>query len=308
MPDSSTDGSSTDGSSTDKALPSGLGALESVTVTTVDGAALALKVLANHDPAAPVVLILPAMSVRAKYYLPLVEALHAAGLSAACLDLRAQGDSRPKLGEGPDFGYRELIEVDLSAVAEAISQRFPQAPVHLFGHSLGGQLALLFAAAEPDRVASVTTIGTGSVYWRSFEPKRRVGTLFTTQWVGLVSRFRGRWPGGGGIGPMAGGVMTDWARHSRTGWYRPRGRTRDYDQLLSALPRPVLVISLDRDPLGPEPTVSFLCGRMTSAELTRWHIDKSSGMTHIGHASWVKDSDVVGPAVAEWITKGKLPA
>ncbi|MFF2084436.1 alpha/beta fold hydrolase [Nocardia sp. NPDC058176] len=284
-----------------------LAGLETSTVTTADGAALALRLLPHSDPAAPVVLVLPAMAIKAKYYLPLLTALHAAGLTAAVVDLRAQGDSTPALGEGPGFGYRALIETDLPAVTAELAQRFPQAPLHLFGHSLGGQLALLFAAAEPDRVASVTTIGTGSVYWRSFEPSRRLEVLAQGLWVGVVTRLRGRWPGGSGIGPMTAGVMADWARHLRTGHYRPSGSTRDYDRLLGELALPVLVISLDGDPLGPQSTVRFLCRRIAVAKPVRWHIDRSSGMTHIGHASWVKDSDKVAPAVAAWVIDGRAP-
>lgn len=79
-------------------------------------------------------LILPAMAAKARFYLPLVNALHAAGLCAAAVDLRAQGENTPTLGKGPDFGYRELIEVDLPAVVDALSERLP---LHLFGHSLG---------------------------------------------------------------------------------------------------------------------------------------------------------------------------
>ncbi|MFJ2663484.1 alpha/beta fold hydrolase [Nocardia fluminea] len=281
--------------------------LESTTVTTIDGAALAVRLLPQADPAAPVVLVLPAMAIKAKYYLPLVKALHAAGLTAAVLDLRAQGDSKPALGEGPGFGYRELIEVDLPAVADALRERFPQAPLHLFGHSLGGQLALLFAAAEPDRVASVTTIGTGSVYWWSFEPRRRLEVLARGLSVGAVTRLRGRWTGGGGIGPMTAGVMIDWARHLRTGGYRPSGSTRDYDRLLREFTLPVLLISLDGDPLGPESTVRFLGKRMGAAQQHRWHIDRTAGFTHIGHASWVKDSELVAPAVAAWVTEVRPP-
>ncbi|WP_236794642.1 alpha/beta fold hydrolase [Amycolatopsis sp. GM8] len=280
---------------------------ESSTVETPDGASLALRVLPVADPAAPVVLVLPAMAIKAKFYLPLLKALHEAGLSAATVDLRAQGDSTPALGKGPDFGYRALIETDLPAVVDALGKRFPQAPLHLFGHSLGGQLALLYSAAEPDRVTSVTTIGTGSVYWRAFPVKRWAEMLVTAQYVGLLTRLRGRWPGGGGIGPMTAGVMIDWARYARTGRFRPRGSTRKYDDLLREVSLPFLAISLDRDRLGPESTVRFLYGRLRSASITRWHIEKSSGLTHIGHAAWIKDSDKVAPVVAAWITEGKSP-
>jgi predicted alpha/beta hydrolase len=281
---------------------------EPIRVTTSDGAGFVVRVLPHEDPAAPVVLILPAMALKAKFYLPLARALHAAGVSAATVDLRAQGESTPTLGEAANFGYRELVETDLPAVVAALAERFPDSPVHLFGHSLGGQLALLFAAANPDRVAGVTVLGTGSVYWRAFPARRWIEILFRTQVVGVVSKVRGIWPGWRVFpGRMAGGVMVDWARHARTGRYRPRGRTRDYDELLRELKLPVLAISLDRDPLGPKSNVDFLCGRMPSAQPARWHLVEGSGVANLDHFAWIKDSAVIGASVAGWVTEGRLP-
>ncbi|MGW4591865.1 alpha/beta fold hydrolase [Amycolatopsis thermoflava] len=95
-------------------------------------------------------------------------------------------------------------------MAAALRSRFPGAPLHLLGHSLGGQIALLFTAAHPDQVAGVVTIGTGTVFWRAFGPRRWVEALWKIQWIGLVAKVRGWWPGGVLIpGAMAGGVMTD---------------------------------------------------------------------------------------------------
>lgn len=288
--------------------PSEFSQLESVRVTTLDGTAFAVRMLPQSDPDAPVVLILPAMIMKAKFYLPLAKALHGAGLSVAMVDLRAQGESTPPLSEAPNFGYRELVEVDLPAVVDAVSQRFPHAPLHLFGHSLGGQLALLFTAAQPDRVAGVTMIGTGTVYWKAFGPRNWLEALWKIQWIGLVSAVRGQWPGGVLIpGQMAGRVMTDWARHSRTSRYQPHGTNRDYDRLLRQLKVPVLAISLDQDTLGPKSNVDFLCGRLPAAEVTRWHIEDGAAVKHRDHFEWIKDSAVIGSAAAAWITTGPRP-
>lgn len=288
--------------------PSEFSQLEAILVTTPDGATFTVRVLAQSDPAAPVVLILPAMILKARFYLPLAKALHAAGLSAATVDLRAQGESTPPLAEAPNFGYRELVEVDLPTIVDAVLERFPQAPLHLFGHSLGGQVALLFTAAHPDRIASITIIGTGTVYWTAFGPRRWFEALWKIQWIGLVAAVTGRWPGGVLIpGAMAGRVMTDWARHSRTSRYRPRGSDRDYDRMLRELPAPVLAISLDQDTLGPKSNVDFLCGRMPAADLTRWHVTDGAGIAHRDHFEWIRDSAVIGPAVAAWISTGRRP-
>jgi predicted alpha/beta hydrolase len=288
--------------------PSEFSQLESVRVTTSDGATFTVRFLPQSEPAAPVVLILPAMIMKAKFYLPLAKALHADGLSVAMVDLRAQGESTPALGEAPNFGYRELVEIDLPAVAEAVSQRFPQAPLHLFGHSLGGQVALLFTAAHPDRVAGVTTIGTGTVYWKAFGPRNWFQALWKIQWIGLVAAVRGQWPGGVLIpGQMSGRLMTDWARHSRTSRYQPHGSTYDYDRKLRELKVPVLAISLDQDTLGPKSNVDFMCDRLPTAEVTRWHIEDGAAVKHRDHFEWIRDSAVIGSAVAAWVSTGPRP-
>jgi pimeloyl-ACP methyl ester carboxylesterase len=55
----------------------------------------------------------------------------------------------------PDFMHRQALEV-LPAFLEAIG--LAAGPVHLFGHSDGASIALLFAAHHAERVASVTVL------------------------------------------------------------------------------------------------------------------------------------------------------
>lgn len=281
--------------------------LEALEVATDEGVTITVRVAPAEDPTAPVVLVLPAMAMKAKFYLPLVSALHGAGLSVATTDLRGQGEATPALTRTARFGYRELVEVDLPAVVRAVTARFPGSPLYLFGHSLGGQLALLHTARDPESVAGVCLIGTGSVWFRSFG-SRWFEALWKIQTIGLQAWVAGHWPGGMLIGgPMAGRVMTDWARHSRTGRYQPAGTRVPYDRLLRRLERPLLVMSLDEDTLGPRSTVDHLCTRVPAAEVTRLHLDAASGVRHRDHFAWVKDSDVIGPMAAAWITGGRLP-
>ncbi|GAB4587110.1 alpha/beta hydrolase family protein [Nocardia sp. IFM 10818] len=287
--------------------PSEFSTLEAlpVTVPASDSSAAAsfvVRVLPAADPAAPVLLVLPAIAMKAKFYLPIAKSLHAAGLSAATVDLRAQGESAPPLGEAPDYGYRQMLEADLPAILDAVRARFPEAPVYLLGHSLGGQLSLLYGSAHPDRLAGIITIATGVVYWRAFELKRRLGVLYGSQYVRIVSNIKGYWPGGKVMGgPMAGGVMIDWSRHALTGDYRPAGSKLRYDRLLRALPLRTLMISFDTDPLGPESTVDHLARRLKSATLTRWHFGPGSDIKNLDHFAWIKDSPALGAKIAEWV-------
>ncbi|MQY17145.1 alpha/beta hydrolase family protein [Nocardia macrotermitis] len=287
---------------------SGFGTLESTTVTSADGVEFTLRWLPAERADAPVVLLLPAMAMKAKAYFFLAKALHAQGLSVATCDLRAQGEARPPFGEHADFGYRELLEVDMPAVVSAVERRFPDAPLRLFGHSLGGQVALLFAAAEPERVAGVAVIGTGTVFWWAFGIRRWFEALSRIQWIGLVARVKGHWPGGVLIpAPMAGGVMRDWSLHSLTSYYRPRGTRRRYNTLLAAMRLPVLAISLSEDSLGPKSNVDFLVSRMPSARVTSWHLDERSAVVHRDHFAWIKDAPAIAAGVAQWISSGTVP-
>lgn len=266
-------------------------------------ASFVLRVLPAADPTAPLVLVVPAIAMKAKHYLAVAKALHASGLSAATVDLRAQGESDPPLGEAANYGYREMLESDLPAIINTLRYRFPGTPIHLLGHSLGGQLSLLYSAAHPDQIASVITVATGVVYWRAFERDRWFSVLWGSQYVGLYSRLKGFWPAGSSImgGPMAGGVMVDWSWHALTGRYQPAGSKVNYDGLLRAMPLRTLMISFDADPLGPKSTVDHLAARLKSAKVTRWHLDTASGIQHPNHFAWVKDSAVLGPRIAEWI-------
>lgn len=283
--------------------PSGFSALEAIEVTTEDGVTFVVRVQAQDDPAAPVVLVLPAMAMKAKFYYPLVKSLFAEGLSVATTDLRAQGESTPPLEESPNFGYREIVETDLPSVVDAVAKRFPEAPLYVFGHSLGGQVALLHTAADSERVAGLCLFAAGSVYWRAFPPERRWRILLNGRYIGLVSKLRGRWPGGMFVpAPVAGRVMTDWCYQNLTGRYRLGRSKRNYAPMLRELDLPVLAISLDHDELGPRSNVDFVQARIPKATVTRWHWDADAAVVeNLDHFGWIKDSKAVAAKVAPWI-------
>ena len=73
-------------------------------------------------------------------------------LRSVALDFRGHGLSEHQ-SPGSSYALADYV-ADVNAAHEALRE----ARLHLVGHSLGGTIALMFAAARPDAVASVTTI------------------------------------------------------------------------------------------------------------------------------------------------------
>ncbi len=85
------------------------------------------------------------------FYYTLANPVAHAGATVILYDLRAHG-----LSERPRTGYRVADSVaDLAAILDALGV---DGPVHLVGNSYGGTVALGFAVAYPERVASMVLI------------------------------------------------------------------------------------------------------------------------------------------------------
>jgi pimeloyl-ACP methyl ester carboxylesterase len=77
---------------------------------------------------------------------------HLKGLDLACLDFPGHGESPPR-PDAARYHFDDYV-FDVLAAADALGwDRF-----HLLGHSLGGAVASVLAAASPDRVESLSVI------------------------------------------------------------------------------------------------------------------------------------------------------
>jgi len=246
---------------------------------------------------APVVVVWPAMGVRARYYRPLAASLRQAGLAAVVVDLRGTGASTPTPSRSSRYGYAELA-ADIGAVQEAMKPRLDGRRHLVLGHSLGGQAALLHEALRPgdSTVDGVVLVAVGLPYWRSY-PRRRLGVLAMTQSIGAASTVVRVWPGWGFGGRQARGVMRDWAYTARTGRF-PHLDGVDAEAALRGVRTPVLAISLDHDQYTPHETLDHLCAKLESAPLVR----ERHTIPGADHFTWVRDADGIAARVVEWST------
>ncbi|MEV0437582.1 alpha/beta fold hydrolase [Streptomyces spectabilis] len=281
------------------------------TVDLPDGTRFAVRGL-RAAPTAPAVLVVPAMGTPARFYRHFARELHGAGLTALTVDLRGQGESTPHVRDAAarDHGYRVILEEDLGAVVDAVRAELgPEPPLFLLGHSLGGQLALLHAAARPGPVDGVALVASGTVWYRAYGTLRAPLLLLATTLIAATATLLGRWPGArlGFGGDQATGVMRDWARQGRTGRYRPGGSARDYESALRALDVPVLAVSVENDTYAPASAVDHLVGKAAGARVTRWRYTEREAGARLDHFAWTRAAGPLARRIARWATAQGTP-
>ncbi|PWU53464.1 alpha/beta hydrolase [Micromonospora globispora] len=265
----------------------------------VDGTRIGVQTYPDPDgvPDAPVVLIWPAMGVRARYYRPFAAALRAAGLGVAVADLRGTGASTPTPARTCRYGYADLAG-DVGSVLEALKPRLDGRTRLLLGHSLGGQIALLHQALhDPDAVDGLALVAVGVPWWRGYPGLRGWGVLPYTQGIAATTGLLGVWPGWGFGGRQARGVIRDWAYTSRTGRF-PVLDGVDAEAAVRSVRTPVLAVSVDDDRYTPHQTLDHLCGKLAAAPVTRQRYTAAEAGAPLDHFSWVRASTPLAARVA----------
>ncbi|QEE24326.1 alpha/beta fold hydrolase [Rhodanobacter glycinis] len=275
-----------------------------VPVTTRDGARFELLLLAPASSPRHVLYWLPALGVPAKHYLPLATALAADGVAVVLHEWRGIGSSDRRAGRRCDWGYRELLEVDLPAGLAAARARWPQAVFHIGGHSLGGQVSCLYAALHPTAFAGIVLVASGAPYWRRFRRGAAIGSAYVlAPWLArLCGHLPGRRIGFGGN--EARGVIADWARSGRSGRYAAAGMTVDFEQRLSELQQPVMALRLRDDWFGPSASLEWLLGKMPRSTHEVGVIEPADLAGHpADHFTWMKTPAEIAARIAHWVDR-----
>lgn len=245
------------------------------------------------------VLVIPALGTPARLYAPLAQALARRGCSVGVVELRGVGQSPIRARRGVDWGYADLIDGECHAALRMLAARHPGRPLWALGHSLGGQLAVLYAARRHrPELSGIVLAASGTPYWRAY-PLLSSGLVLA---LGALARASvalcGYFPGQrfrfGGRQPAR--LMREWATLLASGRFRVEGWTDDlWRARLGTLELPVLPLAIGGDHLVPPGAIAHLARSAGCDARVETH---GSG----GHFAWLRTPEPIAARVAAFIT------
>lgn len=265
---------------------------------------------ANHASPAPVLLLLPAMGVAARFYEPFARELErVCGATVLTIDLPGQGNSPLRARSGHDYGYREAVEVCIPDAVRRAAADHPGRPLILVGHSLGGQLGVLATAQIASMLRGLVLIAAGTAHWRAWPRGSRWRAAMTVHAIRIAASLWPWYPGErlGFGGNQSRRFMRDWSFNAVGGRYRLEGSTRspaDLEHALQAVRLPLLALSLRGDPVAPPGALAELLAKLPNAEVTHEMLDGVATDTPWRrHFSWARHPAGVHERLAHWLAR-----
>jgi predicted alpha/beta hydrolase len=251
------------------------------------------------------VLMVPAMGISARHYIPFAKALARTGIHTYIHEWRGLGSSSLRADRNTSWGYQELL-IDLEASLEMIFSSEADTSLRPFivaGHSLGSQLALLLHATSAQSLSGAICIAGGSPFYKAFGWPMKWALTIMFGAMPRLAHWLGHYPGYrlGFAGREARGVMDDWAASGRTGRYEPSGVPIDLEQSLASMETPLLGIRMADDWFVPPSSLNYLMNKCPNAIHHTIVIDSQSLSGPADHYRWMKTPNSTAQAIKMWL-------
>ncbi|MGH8039817.1 MAG: alpha/beta hydrolase family protein [Stenotrophomonas sp.] len=268
-----------------------------IPVETEDGHRFELIARVPAQPRAHL-LWLPALGVSARNYQPFADALAARGIAVFLHEWRGNGSSSLRPSRQQDWGYREILECDLPASLRAL-RLHGNAPLIIGGHSLGGQLACVFAGLHPGVFARFWLVATGTPYWRAFPAPRGWALPLFYRFLPWLARrqgvLHGRRLGFGGT--EARGLIRDWAKVGLNNHYAAIGMAQDLEGGMRRLQGHASAVVMAEDWFAPTGSMQGLLAKLPQVDATLSVLTASALGARADHFAWMKSPEAVAKAL-----------
>ncbi|MCU0446522.1 MAG: alpha/beta fold hydrolase, partial [Microscillaceae bacterium] len=269
---------------------------EIIPITFKDDTSTQIEILAKSANSSQAILVLmPAMGMSSKYYKIFAEYLAThLDITTVITDLRGLGHSSVRASRQVDFGYQEIIN-DYTHLLQILQQKFPQAPIYLLGHSLGGQIACLLATHQALPVKGLILIACGSNYYKMWRGFNQIGSggfmLFTRLLAQSMGYFPGKKVGFGGTEAKT--LIQDWSYMGLYGKYKIKNSAQDYEKALAQTAVPILAMGIQNDGFAPAPAIDFLVKKFKQLPDNQ-HLTVTSAAHKLTHFNWLKYPELFG--------------
>ena len=269
-------------------------------ITFRDGSQNRMTFISGSNDVTELILVLPAMGVRASYYEEFAKELTTTHREVVLIDLRGQGYSSVRASRSVDWGYLDHVN-DIHETVQFLKSRYKAAKMYVLGHSLGGQMACLFSAKYPNQINGLILIATCSVYYKGWKGWRRFQTYFAVKVFSLINTVMGYFPGHKiGFGGKEGKTeMSDWCHNAITGEYVLSNDSFDYEKGLSECENRIFAISIEGDNYAPYRATKNLLQKFSPAS----HIEHITvkDKVRMNHFNWTKSTSLFKDLIHKWI-------
>ncbi|UCV07843.1 serine aminopeptidase domain-containing protein [Dechloromonas denitrificans] len=286
---------------------------QALELMAADGYRLAAHLWPAVGPVEAVVVINPATAVKADYYHRYAAFLSEHGMAVLTYDYRGIGASR----QGSLRRWKRITKLDwgrydCDAALRQAKRLFPECPIFLVGHSIGG--LLLGLAPSAGLVDRALTVAAQYAYWRDYGPGKGWMWLRWHLLMPLLTAACGYFPARrlGWHEDLPAGAAYEWARRPASLEQAYRGRGAKGDDPLRYFPEmrgDLLAIGLHDDSFGTPAAVGRLLAYYRNA--LRHHVriaPDSIGSPAIGHFAFFNSRfrDTLWQESVDWLRHGRL--
>lgn len=252
-------------------------------IAASDGLALAARIFQPDTAPAGVVVINAGTCLPQAFYEPVARFLSTQSLVAITYDYRGVGESRPASLRGFDASIHDWAAKDMKGVIDWATTKWPNMPVNLLAHSMGGQIiGLCESITKVSKIATVaSSYGNPHFYEATFKKRTQRALPLLPLVLGVMGYVPAKLIGG-----------EDWPKGVAQQW-RAWGQQSDksfselvtqagWDHRFGDIVQPFRAYFIGDDDIATEKTIPFYQRDFARSDLTVSVIRPEPGQ-RIGH-------------------------